>query len=186
MEFPSKKKPSLTVNSPKSKFGAEQTSVTSHKPCKSVGKSSTTDEGKPKLVVINKHNSHFTSLSCGAESEISACQNSDKETNSGHPPACVNLSDSGEDSMPCANGGSKSQGSVNKTSSVPSKSPGKRKKFVLSDTDSDDLDFCNEQPKKKPAVKRKVSTVKRTGNVNSTALSNGEAICIDSSDSDGT
>ncbi|OWF37321.1 ATP-dependent DNA helicase Q1-like isoform X2 [Mizuhopecten yessoensis] len=226
MEFPGKKKVAVNGDCSDSKSSsAKKIDSTSGKssttPSKSSGikktvsspvkQRSSANQDKPKLVVINRQNSHFTSLS-GEPNDTS------KGGSSKQAGPCSHDTDSDEDSMivdrvrstvategsqsQCgsgksmssrklslgANKGSQSQcGSSKSSLSSKLSQSKKRKKFVLSDTDSDDLDFCQEETKKKPAVKRKMSKTlqdrKHLG-ISPDRNSNGEAICIDSSDSD--
>ncbi|XP_060080844.1 ATP-dependent DNA helicase Q1-like isoform X2 [Ylistrum balloti] len=202
MEFPGKKKASTTTDSSDSKpLKLKKTSSTPDKlssttDSKSAGvkrtisspakQKSSANQEKPRLVIINKQNSHFTTLTDEPD---------DIDVTSKQPQTCSKCTDSDEDlevvtreKSSGAEDRSQSQCGITR-SDVAGKFPlsKKRKKYAFSDTDSDDLDFCQEKTKKKPSVKKKISkTTKDTDlmRISANAISNGETICLDSSESD--
>ncbi|XP_069133620.1 ATP-dependent DNA helicase Q1-like [Argopecten irradians] len=189
MEFPGKKK--VSVNSSASKSPSKTVSGDSSNskfPIKSfsstVKEKSSPEKDKPKLVVINRQNSHFTSFkeTDNSVKESSSKRKQSKNTDSDEEILMGDLQGSLDVKQ-----GSKSCSSSSSCLSPEKLHQSKKRKFVLSDSDSDDLDFCQEKVKKKPAVKNKISrTTKPSTSVAAISHCNGETICLDSSDNDNT
>ncbi|XP_033751824.1 ATP-dependent DNA helicase Q1-like [Pecten maximus] len=183
MEFPGKKKISEDSSNSKSP-GVKKTVSTKDKQ-----RLSTDQEKQPKLVVINRQNSHFTSLTA-TDDTVQDGSSKQQQVQSKNTDSDEDLIMGDHEKSSRASKGSKSRSNASSSVSSGKHSPSKkRKKVFLSDTDSDDLDFGQEKNRKKPSVKKKISRTAQDSNLTRISpgfVSNGETICLDSSDGDDT